>query len=130
VGDVHTRWDAQRSDGSPPSLLQRSTEWLSADETVYAGASFEEYYALERLEYPLMTKRTAAHNSKVARFRELAPTLPDVLSKEEQPALVSMRKKARKSCADAFGLEDEREAGPVERAGEVCVVVDAVVVPS
>jgi hypothetical protein len=63
-----------------PELLRRFYEssWQGgmAPERLYEGATFEEYYALERVRYPRISRNTAAKNAPFDAFRALAGKWP------------------------------------------------------
>jgi hypothetical protein len=63
-----------------PDLLRRFYEarWDGgvSPETLYRDATFDEYFALWRLQFPLATRRSAAEGSPLERFRALADAMP------------------------------------------------------
>ncbi|MGA7832813.1 MAG: hypothetical protein WCA21_17790 [Terracidiphilus sp.] len=73
-----------------PELLRRFYEscWQGGmtPEQLYDGVSFDEYYALERVRYPQISRNTAAKNAPFDAFRALASTYSPE-ARPEVPAL-------------------------------------------
>ena len=53
------------------------------DEELFDDVPFEVYYQLRRILYPRVTKKTAARNSPLAKYNELADSLPDEAPSEK-----------------------------------------------
>jgi hypothetical protein len=89
-----------------PELLRRFYEasWQGgvAPEQLYEGATFDEYYALERVRYPQISRNTAAKNAPFDAFRALVRINPP-----EPPNVVPVPRNVHLSRRDALDLRNE-----------------------
>jgi hypothetical protein len=97
-----------------PELLRRfyDAAWHGSvpPERLYDGATFEEYYALERVRYPEMSRNTAAKSAPFEAFRALASTYPP-----EPPRAIPALKNVHLARRPTLDLNDESIANDVER---------------
>lgn len=102
-----------------PDLLRRFYEaaWDGgvSPEDLYRDATFDEYHALQRVLFPLVTRRTAAEGAPIERFRALAAEIPPDPPPPAPPPPPKLAVLTRSPSVDLTGVEADVEGLILDR---------------